>query len=219
MLITEFTRALEIIVPLSAIGFEGDRVGMQVGLSENRELTNALFAYEATSEVLAEARERGANLIVAFHPLIFPNMVSVTESTRTGSLVRELVKSDIALYVQHTAFDAQTEFGTSRLMAEALGLDDIRPLTSSALPGGAEFGMGAMGGWSKAKTREDFLRTIKNVFGTASIRTNAEGPDSIKHVAMLGGAGMDYYSAARSLGADAFITADVRYHDFCRARG
>jgi putative NIF3 family GTP cyclohydrolase 1 type 2 len=34
---------------------------------------------------------------------------------------------------------------------------------------------------------------------------------------MVGGAGMEYYATARTAGADAFITGDIRYHDFYRA--
>ncbi len=218
MLITDFTRALERIVPLSSIAFDGDRVGMQVGLPSETLLSKVLFAYEVTTEVIAEARDRDANLIVAFHPLIFPNITSVTDTHRTGALLRELLKADIALYVQHTAFDAQIEFGTSRLMAEALKLQNIQPLTRAReSAGGLDFGMGAIGSWEGSKTRDGFLQLVQQTFGTPAIRTNADGPSKIKTVAMLGGAGMEYYSAAKDLGADAFITADVRYHDFHRA--
>src|ERR1035437_4835655 len=115
MLISEFLLSLELVVPLAAVGYAHDAVGLQVGLPEGTELTAALFAYEATREVIAEARKRKANLIVAFHPLIFPNVDAITDATRTGSLIRELIKNDIALYIQHTAFDTQPEFGTSVL--------------------------------------------------------------------------------------------------------
>src|SRR5665213_4483719 len=122
MTISEFLLALESVVPLAAVGYTQDAVGLQVGLPEGTELTAALFAYEATHKVIAEARKRKANLIVAFHPLIFPNINAVTDETRTGALLRELVKNDIALYIQHTAFDTHPEFGTSILMAQALKL-------------------------------------------------------------------------------------------------
>src|ERR1035437_4872992 len=120
MLISEFLHALETVVPLTAVGYARDAVGLQVGVAESTELTAALFAYEVTGEVIAEARKRKANLIVGFHPLIFPTIDAITDRTRTGALIRELIKHDIALYIQHTAFDTQPEFGTSRLMAEAL---------------------------------------------------------------------------------------------------
>jgi dinuclear metal center YbgI/SA1388 family protein len=315
MLISEFTRALEEVVPLAAVGYERDAVGLQVGGSEGTRLRNALFVYEITSEVIAEARERDANLIVAFHPLIFPNVNAVTDRTRTGSLIRELVKSDIALYVQHTAFDTQMEFGTSQLMADVLELDDIRPLVplknsldkitvfapyasskpimESLIQSGAgrignsegcsfqvegrgqfksqriasaegepavlegvdevrlemvcerwntarairamlethphenvtydvtplatesrNYGMGAIGRFEEVRSREEVLQLTSAAFSIPSLRYNAGGPETILNIAMVGGAGMEFYSAARALGADAFITADIRYHDF-----
>jgi dinuclear metal center YbgI/SA1388 family protein len=129
MLITEFIRALEEIVPLGSIGYEKDAVGMQVALPRNTELTKVLVAYEVTQAIIDEAKVRGANLILAFHPLIFPSVRSIGDSDRTGALIRQLVKNDIALYIQHTAFDTHPRFGTSRLMAEVLELENIQPLT------------------------------------------------------------------------------------------
>ncbi len=128
MLITEFIRALEEVVPLGSIGYDKDVVGMQVALPRNTELTKVLVAYEVTQSVIDEATERGANLILAFHPLIFPSVRTIGDSDRTGALIRQLVKQDIALYVQHTAFDSHPRFGTSKLMAEVLELENIRPL-------------------------------------------------------------------------------------------
>src|ERR1043165_9643696 len=148
MLITDFLHSLDQVVPLAAAGYERDAIGLQVGLERNTELKAALFAYEVTQDVIAEAKERSANLIVAFHPLIFPSIAAVTDATRTGVLIRALVKSDIALYVLHTAFDTHPDFGTSRLMADALGLSApqlvkqvMNPGLSSAMQ---KYGMGAM---------------------------------------------------------------------------
>ena len=222
MTISEFLHALESVVPLAAVGYAHDAVGLQVGLPEGSALTAALFAYEATREVFAEARKRKANLIVAFHPLIFPNVDAITDETRTGALIRELIKNDIALYIQHTAFDTQPEFGTSVLMGEALKLEDIEtlaPISRVKLFAGPHpnEGMGTIGKLPKALKREDFFRLVAETFESPLLRHNIKGPARISRVAMLGGAGMQYYENALSVNADAFITADVRYHDFHRA--
>ena len=222
MLITEFLEALETVVPLTAVGYARDAVGLQVGVPGGTALTAALFAYEVTDEVIAEARKHKANLIVAFHPLIFPNVDAITDRTRTGHLIQQLIKNDIALYVQHTAFDTQPAFGTSILMAEALGLENITTLTKineilQPKYDDLNFGMGAIGTWTKAKKRDDLLNIVVETFRTSCVRYNINWPERIKTVAMVGGAGMDFYETARTLGADAFITADVRYHDFHRA--
>jgi len=222
MLISEFIIALETVVPLSAAGYERDAIGLQIGLPKGTELSAALFAYELTDKVIAEAQKRGANLIVAFHPLIFPNVAAITDQTRTGALIRDLIKNDIALYIQHTAFDTQPEFGTSILMAQALELEnvstlkEINPIIQPPIDG-LNFGMGATGNWPKAKKLNEVLDLVIETFHTEFVRYNSAGPGKIKKVAMLGGAGMEYYKNAVDSGADAFITADIRYHDFHRA--
>jgi dinuclear metal center YbgI/SA1388 family protein len=287
-------------------------------LPADTRLTKALFAYEVTTDIIREARESGANLIVAFHPLIFPTVSSITDSTRTGALIRELVKSDIALYVVHTAFDTHGEFGTSQLMADVLELEDVRPLrplerslnkltvfSSYALSkqimetliaagagkiGDAEacsfqvegrsqfksqeieptddsplvlesvdevrlelvcetwrtarairalsqvvpsnkyalditalssdnrnYGMGAIGTWRSPVSTEEALTRIAQAFGTPVLRHSRVDRQQISRIALLGGAGMEFYPAARAAGAETFVTADVRYHDFYRA--
>ncbi len=210
MFISEFLAALEKEVPLAAAGYARDAIGLQVGLAKATKLNAALFAYEVTRDIIAEAKQRKANLIIAFHPLIFPTIDGVTDETRTGTLIHELVKSDIALYILHTAFDTHAEFGTSRLMAEALKLENIRTLSENPLarlktgfPDGT--GMGALGSWSKAKSWREVLALTAKTFRTDTVRHNEKTPEKIKHVALLGGAGMEFYDDAVSVGADAFI--------------
>ena len=77
--------------------------------------------------------------------------------------------------------------------------------------------MGAIGTWRVEKKRGDVLRLISETFASPAVRYNRNGSDPIKSVALVGGAGMEFYEAARFQKADAFITADVRYHDFHRA--
>src|SRR6266550_536906 len=106
MKIAEFLKAFNYVVPLAAIGYAKDAVGLQVGYEKNAELQKVILAYEITDEVIDEAMGAKANLIVSYHPLIFPNITSVSDSSRTGMLLRKLIKNDIALYVIHTAFDS-----------------------------------------------------------------------------------------------------------------
>ena len=318
MKIDDFLKAFNEIVPLAAIGYAKDAVGLQVGFEKGTELRKVLLAYEITDGVIEEALLANANLIISYHPLIFPNISSIADSSRTGSLIRKLIKNDIALYVIHTAFDSHPEFGTSRLMADALGLQHIRPIVShkdllekivvfvpkanasqvqqTMWEAGAgdisnydecsfsdsgigtfrgkensnptigkpleresvdeirlemicerwktlnviekmiaghpyeevaydryplnnthpKFGMGSIGEWSEGKNLPATLSEIARIFGTPVLRHNSVNKE-IKRIAVLGGSGMEYYSAARSLGADIFITGEIRYHDFYRA--
>ena len=77
--------------------------------------------------------------------------------------------------------------------------------------------MGAVGLLGKALGRKGLLDLVAKTFGTPVLRHNQGGPKRIQRIAVLGGAGMDFYPDALTAGADAFITADIRYHDFYRA--
>ncbi|MDP4219150.1 MAG: Nif3-like dinuclear metal center hexameric protein [Bacteroidota bacterium] len=319
MKIAEFIKAFNGVIPLAATGYAKDAVGLQVGFEQNAELQRLLVAYEITDEVIDEALSINANLILCYHPLIFPNISAVTDSTRTGALLRRLIKNEIALYVIHTAFDTDPEFGTNRLMADALGLTKIRALMplddllekivvfvprgdvakvqeamweagagnignydecsfagegTGTFRGNSDsnpaigkplvlesvdevrlemicehwksaavisqmiaahpyeevaydryrlknthpkFGMGCIGEWADAKEMNETLESVSNTFHTSVLRHNGVTKDRYSRVAVLGGAGMEYYSAAKRQGADLFITADIRYHEFYRA--
>lgn len=316
--LSEVISALGEALPLRSAGYAKDALGLQVGIAKDAALTKALIAYEVTHDVISEAIDVGANLIISYHPLIFPHLANVTDATRSGALVRALIKDDIALYVVHTAFDTNIRYGTSRLMADALGLMKIKPLAPLAntlekivvfapqsdaatireamwnagagnisnydecsftidgegtFKGNADsnptigkpmqretlsekriemiaekwripavvdairsvhryeevaydvyplsnvhpsYGMGSIGELSSPLSSEELLAHVKNIFGTGVLRHNGI-EKRIRKLAMLGGSGMEYYSAARSEGADCFITGDIHYHDFHRA--
>jgi dinuclear metal center YbgI/SA1388 family protein len=318
MHITDLLRALGDELPLQSAGYEKDAIGLQIGLPSGSELTKALVAYEVTEDIVAEAEKKGANLIVSYHPLIFPNISSITDSTRTGMLTARLIRSGIALYVVHTALDSDPLFGTSRLMADALGLKNVQPLHplggllekivvfvpyenlsqvqeamwnagagsignydecsfivngEGTFRGGEDtnpsigtplvrekvnevrlemicekwktarivnamkeahlyeevafdvyplankhpkFGMGTLGELPKETDLTGLLATIKSSFSTQVLRHNGI-TGKFRKVALVGGSGMEYYSAAKGAGAEVLVTADIRYHDFYRA--
>ncbi|WP_242204796.1 Nif3-like dinuclear metal center hexameric protein [Aestuariivivens insulae] len=78
-------------------------------------------------------------------------------------------------------------------------------------------GMGMVGELESPLSETDFLRHIKDTMKTECIRHSALLGKSIKKVAVLGGSGSFAIQAAKGAGADAFITADLKYHDFFTA--
>lgn len=213
MTITEFIRRLNGEIPLE-LAVPDDPVGLQV-MAEDRELTTIAVAYELNARVVEEAAGAGAELIVAFHPLIYPHLKRVAGSNRVERTVIDLIRRRIALYVLHTAFDAHPQ-GTSRLLAEALGCNNIAPLLPH--PSVEDAGMGAVGILPSPHTLQELAERLQRTCGAAVVRVSGEpggsGEREITKVAILGGSGMSFYDAAVSCGADAFITADVRYHAF-----
>jgi len=106
-----------------------DNVGLLVG-SPQAEVERALVSLDATSEVVAEAGEMGAGLLVSHHPPVFRPMTRVMTDEPPGSLVKEALVAGVALYAAHTNLDL-CEVGVNVVLADMFGLRDHRPLESS----------------------------------------------------------------------------------------
>lgn len=78
-------------------------------------------------------------------------------------------------------------------------------------------GMGQIGSLEKAMSPAAFLAHTKQVFDTGGIRHSKIGQKPIQKVAVLGGSGAFAIAAAKRAGADAYVTADLKYHDFYQA--
>ena len=61
---------------------------------------------------------------------------------------------------------------------------------------------------------DDFIQYLKKQLGLQLVRHSHSINNKIKRVAICGGAGFDLLKHARQKGADAFVTADLKYHDF-----
>ncbi|WP_213521498.1 Nif3-like dinuclear metal center hexameric protein [Nonlabens sp.] len=75
-------------------------------------------------------------------------------------------------------------------------------------------GMGVIGELPKAVSIEDFLIKTKSVFQTGVVKHSFSQKKTIKKVALLGGSGAFAIKHAMQSEADAYITADLKYHDF-----
>lgn len=78
-------------------------------------------------------------------------------------------------------------------------------------------GMGMIGEFENSMDEKKFLSFLKERMQTNSIRHTALRDKPIKKVAVLGGSGSFAIGAAKAAGADAFVTADLKYHDFFTA--
>jgi|TARA_R110002020_G_scaffold63136_1_gene168259 dinuclear metal center YbgI/SA1388 family protein len=78
-------------------------------------------------------------------------------------------------------------------------------------------GMGMIGELSTEISEENFLSQIKETFQTGCVRHSAKREKPIKKVAVLGGSGSFAIAAAKANGADAFVSSDLKYHDFFQA--
>ncbi|MDO4289525.1 MAG: Nif3-like dinuclear metal center hexameric protein, partial [Eubacterium sp.] len=125
---SEIIQAIEKIAP-RRLAESWDNVGLQIG-SYKREVDKVLFTLDVTEEVVQEAIDIGAQMIVAHHPFIFNGLKGICTDELKGRMVELLIKNDICLYVAHTNLD-KAELGLSDYIGRALGIEEMQPLDAS----------------------------------------------------------------------------------------
>jgi dinuclear metal center YbgI/SA1388 family protein len=103
-----------------------DNTGLQVG-TRGAECTGVLICVDVTPAVVDEAIERGCNLIVSHHPLMFKGLKRITGATPVEVSVMNAIAGGVSIYSCHTAVD-NAEGGVSYTMARMLGIDVRRVL-------------------------------------------------------------------------------------------
>lgn len=80
-------------------------------------------------------------------------------------------------------------------------------------------GSGMIGNLKKEVKAESFIKEIKRIFHLNYVRHSVLGSKKIRKVAICGGAGGFLTKEAIIAGADMFITAECKYHEFINACG
>src|SRR5262249_28127827 len=112
---------------------EWDNVGLLLG-DRGAGVERVLTCLTITPEVVAEALEAGANLIVTHHPILFRGTKRLTTGNPEGRMLLALVQAGVSVHSPHTAFD-NAAGGINDALAQRLGLADVVPLRRSPPPG------------------------------------------------------------------------------------
>lgn len=316
MIVKEVCNLLEELAPL-AYAEDFDNVGLLVGDSKS-EVTGILVTLDTLESVVDEAIDKGCNLIISFHPIIFGGLKKINPTNYVKRTVIKAIKNDIAIYSMHTALD-NVNNGVNAKIASKLKLEGIKALIpksgllkklSTYVPSNAldsvksalyeagagsignyqncsfstigtgeftplsgsnpsigrlnkaeqleevqlqlvftaekqtaiiqalkeshpyetvaydvysldnsqeDIGMGRIGILPKPMNEHQFLSLLKGKFNIEVIKHSTYLEKNISKVAVLGGSGAFAINAAISAGADAYITADLKYHDYFKA--
>ena len=188
---------------------EWDAVGLVCGNPE-AQIAKVLFAVDPDPRVVAEAISLGANLIVVHHPLFLTPVHSVAATTPSGRVVHDLIENGIALFVAHTNADSARD-GVSDALAQVLGVVDTQVLVPSSDP---LVGLGRWGHLLEPVTLELFAQQVAAVLPATAhgVRVSGNPEMIVRTVAMCGGSGDSFLSAANAVAADAYVTADCKHH-------
>ncbi|MBQ9989079.1 MAG: Nif3-like dinuclear metal center hexameric protein [Clostridia bacterium] len=186
-----------------------DNSGLQCG-DLTQTVTGILLCVDCTEAVVEEAAALGCELIVSHHPLIFPQIRSISEQDGVGRVLRQLIRKDIALISAHTNLDI-VETGVCDAMADLVGLENRESIEK-------ESGYGRVGD-IEPTTVYELAKKCAAVFEGNNVRFTGEGDRVVSRIALASGSGTGCAENALALGAQCLITGDVKYSqgfDFLR---
>ena len=123
--VADIVKAMETIAP-SNLAEDWDNVGLQVG-QKNWPVKKVWVSLDPVLDVVTNACQNDADLLITHHPLIFKPLHSVDFGTPTGSIIRMAARHKMAIFTSHTNLDIVAE-GLNDVLAEAIGLKKLEVL-------------------------------------------------------------------------------------------
>lgn len=176
--------------------------GLQV--EGRREVGKLGVAVDASEQTIAAAVEKGIHLLLVHHGLFWGGLGPLTGARYRK--VEALIRGGTGLYSLHLPLDAHPEVGNNVLLLREMGLE---PEGQFGAFQGVELGWWAEG----PMDRKDILGLVeKAVRGPA--RLIPGGPEEVRRVGVLTGAGASAMEEAMTRGMDTFITGEVPHHAY-----
>ncbi len=181
-----------------------DNSGFLVGDGE-KEVKKVLLALDVTEPVLNEAAEKGAELIISHHPVIF----GALKEFHPKNIAFLAAEKGIAVISAHTCLDI-ADGGVNDCLAAALGLGNIIKVDDGE-------GLMRMGELENDVSCMEFVKYVAEKLNVGGIKYTPTDK-MIKKVAVCGGSGGDLYPFAMAAGADAYVTANIKHNLFIDMR-
>ena len=191
---------------------EIDNSGPQI-YSGADEVRKVLVCLEINMDVMKEAEEKGADMILTHHPLIFTPESCIDYDDFPGRYIHEAVKRGISVYSAHLSFDFAPK-GNNTYLAFLLGLTYVE--------------MGSMeseyrGFFDEPLTFPEAVKRVEEALDLPPnyVRCVYGGKDQIRKVGLCTGAGGDFIPSAVKNGCDLFVTGDLKLHEaqYAKAAG
>ena len=179
-----------------------DNAGLLIGNPEVK-VQKALISLDCSLETVKIAKEKNCNLIITHHPVIFAPLKKLLG----GSVAFELVQNNIAAISMHTNLD-MADGGVSEWLCKAIGLENIAPVT-------AEDGFILRAGEIEPISADCFAERIKQSLGGCV--KYVDGGREINKVLVCSGSGGEFLETAIKGGFDAFVSAEIKHHQFLMA--
>ncbi|MDR1733855.1 MAG: Nif3-like dinuclear metal center hexameric protein [Oscillospiraceae bacterium] len=177
-----------------------DRCGLDVG-SREQSVCGILTCLDVTPDIIRQAAQADANLIVCHHPLFFHAIQSISPE----SVVWKLIQAGISVISTHTPWDICAG-GVNDCLASKLRLTNVRAIGSYIRIGDLPSEMSA----------EALCAYTAKCLNTPILYNGV--PALCRTLALVGGAAGGDMPDAYSNGADAYLTGEARYHTFLESQ-
>lgn len=204
---SDIASVIEQFAPI-ALQESWDNSGFCIG-DPAQEVHSLMIGFDCTPSLVQQAVAEGADMIITHHPLIFGGISKISSSDMVGRTIIAAIKNGIVIYSCHTNMD-KVIGGVSGQMARRLSLQDVKVLDRDV----NGCGLGAIGTLPHPVDAETFLKMVKEAFSLKTLRSSHPIDRPIGRVAMCGGSGRSLIDIALTEKADAYISADISYHDF-----
>ena len=204
MRIEKLLEAMETIAPRE-LALDFDNPGLIVG-AEKTEIEKVLVALDCTLPVVDEAVEKGCDIVLTHHPLLFRAVKSISPFDPVTAPVYKLIRNGVGMFAAHTNLDS-AQGGVNTTLCRLLGIKGEEPVPPE--------GLCRVGELEESMSFTEFARKVETVLNT-SVRL--AGPERIvKRVMVCGGSGGSEYPYAAACGADVLVTGECRHNEAIEA--
>jgi dinuclear metal center YbgI/SA1388 family protein len=176
------------------------------------EVSKVVTGVSAQRALIERAVSEQAQLVLVHHGLFWDFMPTGLTPVLAERL-RPLFKHDVALAAYHLPLDAHPEIGNNAILAERLGCERHEPFGTYRAQAIGRAGTFAGEGIPAA----DLFARVREV--TARVPTVFDaGPERVRRIGIVSGAGADTLPEAIALGLDALLTGEPREHVMADAR-
>jgi dinuclear metal center YbgI/SA1388 family protein len=166
----------------------------------------------ANVELFARAREENADLVLVHHGLFWAGPPRPLDRASKRRLAL-LFDADMSLAAYHLPLDGHIEHGNNALLADAIGCESKTPFGRHKR---ATIGVvGRLPGDGIAP--DDLVARVRDATAREPLAFT-DGPDRVRTVGIVSGAGADYLEDAIAAGLDAFVTGEPIERAMARAR-
>ncbi|PAV29045.1 Nif3-like dinuclear metal center hexameric protein [Virgibacillus profundi] len=112
------------------LAYDWDNVGLQVG-TYNKQVKKVMITLDVLETVVDEAIDKGVDLIIAHHPLLFKPLKQVNIESVQGRIIHKLIQHNITVYASHTNLDTANG-GVNDILCDLLGIGSSKVLVHTA---------------------------------------------------------------------------------------